>query len=264
MTPSFRPLLAVSWLVAAWSAAAAEGLPGSTWGELPGQFPQPGDSDAVLQGWIRQGVALTRWEAGKARFLLDAYATVRYGADSSGLQWNNYVGPGGGLMVDMSLPDGPLISVGLEYVHQWNYRPPAAQPYAAAFTNWYHWWYVGRRDFPGSTWGDLRWQVPLSGLDDLVLQGWIRQGAVLDRWEWGPQRFALVPYLRVRYDADTRGLSWKNAVGPGAGIALEMDRPNGPQLSFGTEYGWEKNLWSGGAVHRVDVFMRWYGWWDLR
>jgi hypothetical protein len=36
---------------------ALEGLPGSTWGDLHWEIPDSGDSNVILEGWVRQGIA---------------------------------------------------------------------------------------------------------------------------------------------------------------------------------------------------------------
>ena len=250
-------------LAAAQPASAADGFPGSTWGELHLDVPRPGRTDLVLEGWTRQGITWTSWRAGTTELLLQPYATFRYKWDSEGLEWNSALGPGVGLSLDLRVPDGPLISAGVELVHQWNYRSGTARPYAAPFLNWYHWWALAGPGWPGSTWGDLRWELPSSGADDLVLQGWIRQGLVVARWPLGGQTLLLGPSLRLRYAADTAGLAWNNSVGLGAGLALDLERERGPTLSWGVEYTWQRNLRPAGDVQLVTLFMRWYGWWDL-
>jgi len=244
-------------------AAALEGYPGSTWGDLYYEIPSPGSSDLVLEGWVRQGVALKRWPIGRAHLVLQSYATLRYKWDSLGLDWNNYLGPGAGLAVDLDLPSFPSMSAGVEYVHQWNTRPDVSLPYAALFVNWFGSWDVRSGRWPGSTWGDLRWEVPNSGPDDLILEGWVRQGWTLHRWRPAPYTFALSPYLRFRYKLDTLGLDWNNYAGPGVGLALDVDGLKGFLPAAGIEYAWEKNLSSPGGVHRIDLVVRWYGWWDL-
>jgi hypothetical protein len=244
-------------------ATAVEGFPGSTWGDLYWEVPRPGDDDTILEGWIRQGVAWRRWKAGQASFTLQSYGTLRYKWDSLAQGWNSYLGPGAGVALDFAAPGLPLVSAGIEYVHQWNYRSTGPAPYTAPFLDWYHWWDLRADSWPGSTWGALRWEIPNSGPGNLFLQGWVRQGAVVARWKPEPVSLVLAPYLRVHYKIDTLGLAWNNAVGPGAGIALDMEGVTGLQLSWGVEYGWEKNLWATGGVHRLDLVMRWYAWWDL-
>jgi hypothetical protein len=110
----------------------------------------------------------------------------------------------------------------------------------------------------------LRWEIPNAGADDLTVEGWARQGWVLRRWKQGALAYVLSPYLRIRYKFDTLGLDWNNYLGPGAGLALDLDGVKGFQPAAGIEYAWEKNLTSPGGVHRIDLIVRWYGWWDLK
>jgi hypothetical protein len=256
--------LAAASLGVPGAAPAVEGFPGSTWGDFYWEIPSPGESDAVLEGWIRQGVAWKRWPAGKARLVLQTYATLRYKWDSLGQDWNNYLGPGLGVAVDLTAPRFPLVTAGVEYVHQWNTRSEVAAPYTAPFLDWFHWWDVAKGDWPGTTWGSLRWEIPGSGPDNLVLLGWARQGLVLHRWKAQALAYVLSPYVRVRYGLDTLGLDWNNFAGPGIGLALDVDGLRGFQPAAGIEYAWEKNLTSPGGVHRLDLVVRWYGWWDLK
>jgi hypothetical protein len=240
-----------------------EGLPGSTWGNLHLDLPSPGTTDLVLEGWARQGVAWARWEAGRSQLLLQTYATLRYKWDSEGLDWNDYLGPGVGLSLDLRAPGGQQVSAGLEYVRQWNFRAGTRRPYLAPFLGWYHWWELGQGAWPGSTWGELRWQLPDTGRSNLILQGWLDQGLVLARWQGAAQTVLLTPYLRLRYGVDAEGLDWNNYLGPGVGLALALERPRWPLLSWGVEYAWEQNLRSADGVHRLSLFMRWYAWWNL-
>jgi hypothetical protein len=244
-------------------AAAIEGYPGSTWGDVYWELPSPGESDLVLEGWARQGVAWRRWRASNARLVLQTYGTLRYKWDSRGLEWNNYLGPGAGVALDLAAPRFPIVSVGVEYVHQWSTRSEVSAPYTAPFLDWFHWWDLGEGEWPGTTWGMLRWEIPNAGPDNLTLEGWARQGRVLHRWRRAPLAYVLSPYLRVRYKLDTLGLDWNNYVGPGVGLALDVEGLKGFQPAAGIEYAWEKNLASPGDVHRIDLVVRWYGWWDL-
>ena len=242
---------------------ALEGLPGSTWGDLHWEIPDSGDSNVILEGWIRQGIAWKKWRSGTASFQLNTYLTARYKWDSEGLDWNNYLGPGAGVAIEMYRPDGPLFSWGVEHIYQMNYRSSDQEPKTALFMNWYHWWDMGSGGYPGSTWGDLRWEIPNTGATNVILDGWIRQGIVWKRWEDGRTNFILNPYLKVRYKLDSEGLDWNNYVGPGAGLAIDMESPEGPLVSWGIEYSWEKNLQSGSDANRVELYMRWYAWWGL-
>jgi hypothetical protein len=266
MSASVRPAAAVALALtlASAPASAIEGLPGSTWGDLYWDVPSRGDENVVLEGWVRQGVAWRRWSVGRAKLVLQTYGTVRYRWDSLGLDWNHYVAPGVGAAVDLALPRMPALTAGVEWVDQWNTRSGGTTPYAAVFVDWYHAWELSRGDWPGSTWGDIRWQLPSDAREDLVAEGWVRQGVVLQRWRWDPRALVLGPYVRVRWKLDTLGLDWNNYAGPGVGLGLDLDGVKGFQPGVGVEYAWERNLASSGSVHRVELVARWYGWWDLR
>jgi hypothetical protein len=244
--------------------AAALDLPGSTWGDVYWELPRPGEDDLVLEGWARQGIAWWRGPAGPLRLQLQTYATVRYKWDSLGLEWNNYLGPGLGAALDLGLPSLGVATVGVEYVHQWSTRSGVSAPYWAPFLDWYGSWDVAEGHWPGASWGDLRWELPESGPDDLVLEGWVRQGRELHRWRRAPYAWVLSAYARVRFKLDSRGLDWNNYAGPGAGLAVDLDGLPGLQPALGLEYAWEKNLASAGATQRIDLVLRWYAWWDLR
>lgn len=256
---------ALAVLVASVPGAAVghEGLPGSTWGQLSWDVPSEGERDAILEGWIRQGIAWRRWSLGDARLVLQTYGTVRYRWDSAGLEWNNDVAPGAGAAVDLALPRMPALTGGVEWLYQWYTRSGATVPYAALFVDWYHAWGLARGDWPGATWGDVRWEFPSDARENLIAEGWVRQGVVLWRWRRDPHALVLGPYVRVRGKADTLRLSWNNYVGPGAGLGLDLDGVKGLQPGVAIEYAWERNLVSSGAVHRLDLILRWYGWWDL-
>jgi hypothetical protein len=123
--------------------------------------------------------------------------------------------------------------------------------------------------YPGSTWGELLWQVPAQGpqpnIPNLTWQGWIRQGAEVARWD----SVRLVPYLTVRYWMDTRGLSWNNTVGPGVGLSLLTVPVKQSSVTFGVETVWDYYYreWGYSAsrlTYTVNVYVDWYGWWDLK
>ncbi|HEM47280.1 MAG TPA: hypothetical protein ENO23_09595 [Alphaproteobacteria bacterium] len=115
--------------------------------------------------------------------------------------------------------------------------------------------------FRGATWGELRWHMPEEGDDNLVLNGWIRQG--VDWAKWG--NTTLNTYGILQYRWDTERLDWNNMLGPGVGIALDTYTGKGLALSVGAEYIWESRILDDGAVDRkAIVYMGWYGWWDLK
>lgn len=123
--------------------------------------------------------------------------------------------------------------------------------------------------YPGSTWGELLWQTPAYGpqpnIPDLIGDGWIRQGADVASLDGAD----LVPYLTLRWTADTRALSWNNTVGPGIGISLLTAPIGNTSVTFGVENVWNYYYrdWSNPGNSRltdtVNVYMDWYGSWDL-
>lgn len=122
--------------------------------------------------------------------------------------------------------------------------------------------------FPGSTWGELLWQVPASGpqpnIPNLTWEGWIRQGAEVTKFD----NISLVPYVTVRYYMDTRGLSWYNTAGPGFGLYLLTVPVKHSSITFGIENVWDYYYrdWGYSAsrlTYTVNVYVDWYGSWDL-
>jgi hypothetical protein len=245
------------------SVRALEGLPGSTWGDFHWELPDDGRDNLILEGWVRQGMAWKKWQKNTASLLLTTYITARYKWDSRGYDWNNYLGPGIGTALELYNPEGPLLSWGVEHIYQMNYRSGGEDPYTALYMNWYDWWGFTSKEYPGSTWGDLRWEIPNSGSDNLILEGWVKQGKELSRWKKGGNDFILNPFVKVRFKWDSESLDWNNYIAPGAGISVDMESEKGPLISYGTEYVWEKRFRSGDDVHRIDFFVRWYAWWDL-
>lgn len=243
---------------------AIEGFPGSTWGELRWEVPESSSNNAILEGWVRQGIAWKKWQKETASFKLISYLTARYKWDSEELDWNNYIGPGAGIAIDMYRPHGPFVSWGLEHIYQLNFRSGDNEPRSALYMNWFHWWDIQNKGYPGAAWGDFRYEVPNTGKSNMILEGWIRQGITLKRWERKPNTFTLNPNARVRYKWDSQGLDWNNYIGLGAGILLDMDSAKGPLMSWGVEYNWEKNFQTGDDSHKVIFYMRWYAWWDLK
>ena len=242
---------------------AIEGLPGSSWGELYGESTSNGYANAILNGWIRQGVAWKKWQKGSATLQLNTYITARYKWDSEGFDWNNYLGPGAGVALEMYRQNGPVASWGVEHIYQINYRSADNAPYTASFKDWSHWWDISNRQYPGQTWGAIRWEIPNSGDSNVTFEGWFRQGVVWKQWTYNNSSCLLDPYVKVRFKVDSEGLDWNNYIAPGIGIAIDRENPKGPSLSWGIEYSWEKNLSSGSDAHKVELYMRWYAWWDL-
>lgn len=116
--------------------------------------------------------------------------------------------------------------------------------------------------FPGSTWGELRWEFPEeeAGQENLILQGWIEQG--IDWTKWGNLR--LNTYATIRYKWDSEELDYNNSIGPGIGIALANIWPKGDHIKIGVEYIWDRFYKSHKTEEKAVIFMKWYGWWDLK
>lgn len=116
--------------------------------------------------------------------------------------------------------------------------------------------------FRGSTWGDLRQELPKDGDSNLILQGWIKQG--IDWAKWG--NTTLNTYATLRYRADTEKYGWNNSIGPGVGISLEAYSSKGLVASWGVEYLWDRffELDPAKTDQKLVIYMGWYGWWDLK
>ena len=115
--------------------------------------------------------------------------------------------------------------------------------------------------FRGSTWGELRYDIPKEGEENLLWSGWVKQG--IDWKRWG--NTTLNTYATFRYKLDSQKYDWNNAIGPGAGISLDMYSPKGLILAVGAEYIWEKQLYDGGNYYQKTViYMTWVGWWDFK
>jgi hypothetical protein len=114
--------------------------------------------------------------------------------------------------------------------------------------------------FRGSTWGDLRGEMPKEGDGNLLLNGWIKQG--VDWKKWG--NVTLNTYATLRYQADTEGLDYNNSVGPGLGVSLEAYSPRGAVASLGVEYIWDRYTTFDETAQKVVLYVNWYGWWDLK
>ena len=114
--------------------------------------------------------------------------------------------------------------------------------------------------FRGSTWGELRYDIPKDGEDNLLLDGWIKQGIDWKRWNYT----TLNTYATFRYRLDTMKYGWNNVIGPGVGISLDMYSPKGLILTVGAEYMWERQIYDDGEYfQKTVVYMSWVGWWDL-
>lgn len=114
--------------------------------------------------------------------------------------------------------------------------------------------------FRGSTWGDLRGELPKDGNGNLLLKGWLRQG--VDWTKWG--NVTLNTYATLRYQADTEGLDYNNSVGPGFGVSLEAYSQKGVVASLGVEYIWDRYTTVDETAQKLVLYVNWYGWWDLK
>ena len=114
----------------------------------------------------------------------------------------------------------------------------------------------------GSSWGEVRWDLPEEGTDNLLTNAWIRQGADWKRWGHS----TLNTYATLRLKADTEKLAWNNAIGPGIGIALDTYTDRGLSASWGVEYLWDRYFEADPGVteKKAVIYMNWYGAWDLR
>lgn len=116
--------------------------------------------------------------------------------------------------------------------------------------------------YRGSTWGDLRWDMPKKHDGNLLMRGWVKQG--IDWKRWG-ENTTLNTYATLRYTVDTEKLDWNNTIEPGIGIAIEMYNPVGLATTFGCEYVWENRfLDSDYSDQKFVIYVGWYGFWDLK
>ena len=122
--------------VSAGSVWAIEGLRGQTWGEMRQEIPKDGDSNLLLQGWLRQGVDWAKWD----KLTLNTYATLRYQADSKKLDYNNSVGPGLGISLEVYTPRGAVAALGVEYIWDRFFEADLTDQKVVLYMNWYGWW----------------------------------------------------------------------------------------------------------------------------
>ncbi len=115
--------------------------------------------------------------------------------------------------------------------------------------------------FRGSSWGELRLDLPSDGPDNLLTNAWIRQGADWKRWGGT----TLNTYATLRLRSDTERLPWNNSVGPGLGIALDAYSEKGIVGTWGVEYLWDNYYEDDnrGTEGKAVIYMNWYSWWDL-
>lgn len=117
--------------------------------------------------------------------------------------------------------------------------------------------------FPGSSWGELRQDFPISRSGDhnnLFLQGWVEQG--IDWKKWG--NFYLNTYATIRYKWDSQALDYNNAIGPGAGIGISYIGPNGDNIKFGCEYIYDQYFRNGDTEQKIVLYLRWFTYWNLK
>ncbi len=112
----------------------------------------------------------------------------------------------------------------------------------------------------GATWGDLRQEFHDDLPDNLVLQGWVKQGV-----DWAEWRHAtLNTYAALRYRVDTEGYDWNNTVGPALGLSLDLYTTKGLSATAGVEYIWDRYFESDRSDNKLAIYLGWYGWWDLK
>ena len=114
--------------------------------------------------------------------------------------------------------------------------------------------------FRGATWGDIRQEFHDELPDNLVLQGWVKQG--VDWAEWRHAR--LNTYVALRYRLDTEGYDWNNTVGPAVGASLDLFTTSGVSATAGIEYIWDRYFESDRDDDKLALYVGWYGWWDLK
>jgi hypothetical protein len=122
-------------------AGAIEGMRGATWGELRYDIPRDDVENMLLHGWVKQGIDWAKW----GEMTLNTYAMFRYKWDSEGFSWNNTVGPGIGVSLDMYVPGGLSASLGVEY--QWENKiiDDLTDRKTIVYLNWYGWWDLKNR-----------------------------------------------------------------------------------------------------------------------
>jgi hypothetical protein len=114
----------------------------------------------------------------------------------------------------------------------------------------------------GASWGELSYEIPKEGTENLVLDGWIKQG--IDWAKWG--NTSLNTYAKLRFKWDTEGYDWNNLMGPALGVSLDTFVPSGLSGSLGAEYVWEQRMLDENRFidQKVVIYVNWYGWWDLK
>ncbi len=114
--------------------------------------------------------------------------------------------------------------------------------------------------FRGATWGDLRMEMPEELSNNLILQGWVKQGV-----DWTQVRNAtLNTYVALRYRWDSEGYDWNNTLGPAVGVSLDLYTSKGLSATAGVEYIWDRYFESDRNDNKLAIYLGWYGWWDLK
>ena len=112
-------------------------------GDLRGEIPKDGDSNLLLNGWIKQGVDWAKW----GNVTLNTYATLRYQMDTEGLDYNNLRRPRprnisrGVLAEGESSPRSAssISGTGISVSTKPRSSTKPAQK-VAIYVNWYGWW----------------------------------------------------------------------------------------------------------------------------
>jgi len=118
--------------------------------------------------------------------------------------------------------------------------------------------------YPGSSWGQLYWDIPTKeGKQNVVLEGWIEQGVTWVKWDKPHGDILLNTYGTIRYKWDDQKYDWNNKFAPGVGVGLDIyiDQFH---MRVGAEYLWERFYESGTEQQKVWIYTDWYGWWDLK
>jgi hypothetical protein len=116
--------------------------------------------------------------------------------------------------------------------------------------------------FPGSSWGELRYENSVRGdaETNLILRGWVKQGVGWTHWK----DTYLSTYLAVRFEWDTEQFDWNHSIGPAVGIALDSYNIKDLYLTLGAEYIWERFPKTERTEQKAIIYINWYGFWDLK
>lgn len=126
-----KSYLAIAALLAACSfasAASAQEMPGSAWASLTANpsvvKDTPEDNNLLLQGRVEQGYIVGR----VGDFKVNTFAAVNYSLDKNGLSYNNKLAPALGIKLQRPLGDNGILEIGIQAVHQRNFRGVAYGP----------------------------------------------------------------------------------------------------------------------------------------